>query len=345
MKNYLKKITICAFLISISLAINACAKTEKNDCKALISQTAESMQKSAQTKAILTDEELLPAGNSSGDWIAMTLAFSGREDAYEDYLKRLQTYVGEMYETEGYLHRIKATEYHRISLTMLALGADPSRVEYNGKEIDLIADGTYRFHAGSPGLQGTNGLIYALLSLDSLDYSIPDGAAYTRQDLVEALLSYQKPEGGISLDASMDGDVDITAMAIQALAPYCEQPEVKTAVEKALVWLSERMTENGTFTYYGDENTESCAQVILALCAMGIDPAESEMFTIYGNTILDGLNRFRMQDGMYRHVMNDESFDYMSTYQALLALEAVDALRAEGRWIFDFHGYSVPESI
>lgn len=344
MKKKIKMLTACVLVLSFLSTLCACTGTGSGTIEKQIDKTAKSLQETGETKHLLEDEDLLPAGNSSGDWIAMTLAFSGREDAYADYLERLEEYVGRTCETEGYLHRVKATEYHRIALTMLALGGDPSRVEYERKTYDLIADGTYRFHAGSPGLQGTNGLIYALLALDAMDYEIPEDAVYTRADLVEELLAYQNEDGGISLDSSMGSDVDITAMALQALAPYQEQPKVKEAVEKALVWLAGNMTENGTFVYYGDENTESCAQVLLALCALGIDPEESEPFTAGENTVLDGMNRFRLENGLYKHVESDSDFDYMSTYQALLALEAVETLRTEGRWIFDFEGYTAPKS-
>ena len=39
---------------------------------------------------------------------------------------------------------------------------------------------------------------------------------------------------------------------------------------------------------------------------------------------------------MYCHGKEDGKENLMATYQALLALEAVEALRTEGRWIFDF---------
>lgn len=309
----------------------------------MIKQTARSMQRLTNEKTILDNAEMMPAGNSAGDWTAMTLAFSGEKDEFDAYLSRLQQYVVEQYDTEGYLHRVKATEYHRISLTMLALGGNPSAVEYRDGYIDLIADGTYNFHAGSPGIQGSNGLIYALLSLDASDYELPADVSYTREMLVEELLIYQKEDGGFSLDASLGSDIDITAMAVQALAHYYEQNNVKESIDQALLWLSEQMKNNGTFESYGAENVESCAQVILALCAMGIDPIENAMFTKSGVTVFDGMNRFRMKDGLYKHTVDDTEYNHMSTYQALLALEAVEKLKNGSGWIFDFRDYAVPQ--
>ena len=328
-------------MLGLCVCLSACTVSDVSDIEKLIDQTAGELQKK---ETVLSNQEMFPAGNSVSDWVAMTLAFSGRKDAYNDYLHHLREYVGETYEEEGYLHRIKATEYHRIALTMLALGGNPDSVEYNGRVIDLIADGTYAFHAGTPGMQGTNGLIYALLTLDAMDYPIPTDAVYTRELLVEELLELQQSDGGIGLDQSLGGDIDITAMAIQALAPYAQQPEVKNAIDCALAWLSGYMTENCTFVYYGDENVESSAQVILALCALGIDPEETELFTQGERTILDGMNDFRMKNGLYKHTKSEEETNVMSTYQALLALEAVLALRTESRWIFDLKDYTLPKS-
>ena len=328
-------------LISLCGMLCACSEKQESDMESLIDQTAKELQ---QTEADLKNQEMFPAGDSGSDWIAMTLAFSGRKDAYDAYLDRLEEYVGATYEEEGYLHRVKATEYHRIALTMLALGGDPTKVEYKGTTINLIQDGTYAFHGGTPGLQGTNGLVYALLTLDAMDYEVPTDADYTREVLVKELLSLQQKDGGIGLDVSLGGDIDITAMAIQALAPYREDAQVRNAIDKALAWLNDHMTENCTFAYYGDENAESCAQVILALCALGIDPAETELFTNGEQTILDGMNAFRMKNGLYKHIKSEEEANVMSTYQALLALEAVQALRAESRWLFDLKNTASTES-
>lgn len=319
------------------LSLCSCNGIHGNDMESRIRQTAKAMQKQSETKYLLEDEERFPGGDSSGDWTALVLKLSGRKDAYETYLNRLTEYVGRAYQEKGYLHQIKATEYHRIALTMCALGGDPTQIEYGGMDIDLVADGSYRFPGGSPGLQGANGIIYALLTLDAVGYEIPDGEPITREELVKELLSFQKPDGGFCLDNGLESDVDITAMALQALAPYREEPEAEYAVETALIWLKTQMTENGAFVSYGMENTESCAQVILALCALKTDPAESSLVTKGGKTVLDGMEFFRLDSGLYSHVKGEEA-DWMATYQALLALEAVEKLRGEQRWILDFTG-------
>lgn len=301
------------------------------------------MQKMSSEKELMSDEDLMLAGDAASDWMAMTLAFSNRTDAYDAYLERLEAYVAEQYEVNGYIHQVKATEYHRIALTILALGGDPTAVSADGEDINLVADGTYDFISGSPGLQGSNGLIYSLLVLDAMDYQVPEDRQYDREELVKELLTYQQPDGGFALDMSLGSDIDITAMAIQALAAYQEQTEVKAAVDQALTWLSDQMLADGGFSSYGEACTESCAQVILALCALGLDPETCEQFQKEQN-VMDAMDGFRMKDGTYQHVKSDEDSNVMATYQALLALEAVDALRNQDRWIFDFQEYTAPQS-
>jgi len=308
-----------------------------------ILETVEGMEKSTGTKEkyLLADEELLPAGSSLSDWVAITLAFAGVQEPYADYLERLEAYVTEQYQKNGVLEKFKATEYHRIALAVLALGGDPTAFGKNqdGDSVNLIADGVYNFHGETPGQQGSNGLAYALLALDAKAYEVPADAKFTREQLVQELCSMQTAEGGIALSGNSGGDVDITAMALQALAPYKEQEEVAAVIDKALEWLALQMTENGTFLLYGTESVESSAQVILALCSLGLDPQTDERFVKRGTTLLDGMENFRMENGMYMHTVEDAEEDLLASEQALLALEAIYELRTTGNRLWDFAGY------
>lgn len=344
MKGLWKKPAACLLLCSLLLILAGCAGGGNSGIDSEIAQTAKSLQSSFGEKQPLGEEDILPAGDSGSDWTAMALAFSGRKDAYDDYLERLEQYVIQKYDEQGSLSEVKATEYHRIALTMLALGGDPADIESREGTIDLIADGTWNFPGGSPGLQGSNGLIYALLVLDAADAASEPDAGDVRQEILEELLACQDEDGSFWLDRSMGGDTDITAMAVQALAPYMDNGGAAASVEKALDWLSGKMTENAGFSCYGQENAESSAQVILALCALGIDPEQEERFQRDGKTLLDGMDRFRVKSGMYRHTLEDDEENTMATYQCLLALEAVNRLREKGTWIFDFTDYTPPES-
>lgn len=158
-----------------------------------------------------------------------------------------------MYRENGGLDRIKATEWHRITLAVQAQGGDPTAFgrDREGKPIDLVAEGTYNWsRSRSLGAQGLNGWIFALITLDSGGFAVPEGAAYTREDMRRAILSAQTEEGAFGLSAGT-ADVDITAMALQALAPYQEDPATAEAIRRGLAWLSGQQTENGDFVSWG----------------------------------------------------------------------------------------------
>lgn len=306
-------------------------------------QAADAMADMIGTKhgKLLADAEWFPAGNSVCDWLTIAFSVNGVKEAYADYAEELEAYVSEQYAAQGGLDSVKATEYHRVALTVLALGEDPTcfGTDTDGKKINLIADGTYNF-SGEPGKQGLNGWIFALIALDAGEYEVPEDAKYTREDILENIIQAQTQEGGFGL-SSGNADVDITAMALQALAPYREEYSVE--VEQALEWLTSQMNENCGFAGYDRESAESIAQVIIALCALGIDPAEDERFCRGENTLLTGMERFRGEDGAYSHNIGEES-DPLATAQALLAEAAVQKLENGGGSVYDFTDMQSPES-
>ena len=165
----------------------------------------------------LLENRPLTAGDSVSDWLAVASGRAGLQRP--DYLRDLESYVTSMYRENGGLDRIKATEWHRITLAVLAQGGDPTAFgrDREGKPIDLVAEGTYNWsRSRSLGAQGLNGWIFALITLDSGGFAVPEGAVYTREDMRRAILSAQTEEGAFGLSAGT-ADVDITAMALQAL--------------------------------------------------------------------------------------------------------------------------------
>src|SRR5690606_31085243 len=123
------------------------------------------------------------------------------------------------------------------------------------------------------------GWIWGLITLDSMRYEIPDDAYYTREDIIVEILRNQLPDGGFSLNGK-EADADMTAMAIQALAPYYNSEEtyeykqratnkhveksVREAVDEALDTLSQIQLDSGDFSSWGIANAESTAQVMVA---------------------------------------------------------------------------------
>ena len=286
----------------------------------------------------ILSSKLVAPGESVSDWIAIATGCSGNPVKRNAYLKGLEEYVTAEYEKNGSLHNIKATEYHRISLTILALGGDPTAFgkDASGEPINLIAEGTYNWeNSNSLGNQGLNGWIWALITIDAKYYDIPRDAIYSREDMVNAILAAQTDEGGFGLSGGSP-DVDITAMALQALASYYPQHEnVKGSVDRALGWLSAQQNDSGDFVAWGAPSAESTAQVVIALCSLSIDPRTDTRFVKNGKSALDGLLQYQVDGGMFRHTLDGEA-DVMATEQAALALIALERLDAKANRLYDF---------
>lgn len=285
----------------------------------------------------ILSSELVAPGESVSDWITIATGCSGNPVKRNAYLKGLEEYVTAEYERNGCLHNIKATEYHRISLAVLALGGDPTAFgkDASGEPINLIAEGTYNWdHSDSLGTQGLNGWIWALITIDAKYYDIPLDAIYTREDMINAILAAQTDEGGFGLSVGSP-DVDITAMALQALASYYPQHEnVKGSVDRALGWLSAQQGDSGDFVAWGVPSAESTAQVVIALCSLSIDPRTDTRFVKNGKSALDGLMQYQVDGGMFRHTLDGEA-DVMATEQAALALIALERLDAKANRLYD----------
>lgn len=161
-----------------------------------------------------------------------------------------------------------------------------------------------------------NDYIYTLLAIDSRAYEVPEG---TREGLVDAILAEEKESGGWALFGDT-ASVDITGMALSALAPYQESSEVKAAINHAVAFMSETQKENGGYyeAFNGGDTSESVSQAIIGLVSVGIDPT-SEAFTKSGGNLLQHLVRFEQEDEGYSHRIQDTKSMAMSTQQALLA--------------------------
>ena len=307
---------------------------------------------------LLSDSYISLAGSTPGDWYPIALSRLGYKTDYSGYLAVLEQNVKERYALDGGLSAAKATEWHRITLAVLASGGNPRDID----GIDLVADGTYnRGKTASLGRQGINGWIWGLIALDSKSWEVPKDAYYTRDDIISQILSAQLENGGFALTGEA-ADPDITAMALQALAPYynsetvytlpggtASEEEKKTTVRKAaaaaLECLSGLQSAQGDFFSWGTQNSESCSQVIIALCALGIDPLCDERFIKNGVTLWDGLMRYRREDGGFLHSFSYDSdnptslpdaSNSMAGEQALLALCALIRQKKGMRSLYDF---------
>ncbi|MBP3485045.1 MAG: S-layer homology domain-containing protein [Oscillospiraceae bacterium] len=280
----------------------------------------------AETKAYLAAAaEKDPAGVS--DWAALGLARDGvkLDDAYYN---AVCAYVAENINDKGQLSSRLSTENSRRILALTALGRDVTNVAGHDL-LTGLSDLSYVTR------QGLNGAVYALLALDCGGYDVPEGGTATREALINAILDKALPAGGWAYSGT-EADPDMTAVAIQALAPYYGGNEsVKSAVDKALEGLSAMQTENGGFISSGSENCESSAQVIIALTALGIDPEKDARFVKNGKSALDALCSYAVDGGGFKHIAADAAPDAVATQQGYCALVAYQRFKNGSCRLYD----------
>ena len=311
------------------------------------------------------DKEQLANPSNAGvfsysDWYAFSLGrlntLSGKEstssdvttlhNTTSDYTDVLLQYIDDCYLTSDRLDTSKATEWHRICLTLAANGITPS--------LPLLADGTYyRGYTKSLQTQGVNGPIWALITLDSLDCDLPADACDTREQIASEILDSHIDGSGFAFTGT-DVNIDITANALTALAPYYNGTSsrmnelsnatlelLKAAVEESLLFLSSNQMPDGGFCSDMTPSSESCSQVLIALTALSIDPLNDSRFANHDSNIVNALLAYQNTDGGFAHIAGDSS-DRLASAQALQALTAYALYCENGTSLYDLTDSCAP---
>lgn len=284
---------------------------------------------------LLNNVENPTVGSVGGEWAVIQLARSGNmtETFKNKYLKNLNDNLAS---DDGLLSTNKATDYERVILALSALGYDASN--YEGYDlVSPLAD--YDFTVK----QGLNGAIYGLLALDTCKYEIPtcaeDKTQNSREKLLEYVLSKQLEDGGWTFGGS-NYDVDMTAMTLQALAPYYStNDKVKSAVDKAVDLLANVQCKDGGYASWGNENPCSATQVLCALSMLNIDALKDTRFiTDDGDTILSYLMNFATVDNdnvSFKFQLNS-NIDGMTTEQIGYSLTAYNRFLNNKKSLYDY---------
>nr|WP_315025275.1 S-layer homology domain-containing protein [uncultured Aminipila sp.] len=307
---------VFAFMIFFNMTTLIYA-TDINKLEAAISDTAEYMYKTVKSPQV---------GSIGGEWAVLGLARSGYkvpDEYYHNYYRTVEEYVKAC---DGVLHRKKYTEYSRLIVALTSIGMDLSNV--SGYNL-LTPLGDY----DRTIWQGLNGPIWALIALDSGNYEMPKNPdakmQATRDMYIQRILDCQLTDGGWSLfggtasASAGDGvsDPDITGMALQALAKYQDRVEVKKASEEALLCMSKKQNNRAGFVSWGTENSESCVQMIAALCELGI-PLDDERFVKSGKTMLDNLMTYYVEGNGFLHTADGSGSNQMASEQGFYGLIA-----------------------
>ena len=250
------------------------------------------------------------AGSTGGEWMALGFARSGRE-VPDSYYDSVVAYVDEKIDDNGRLHATKATLNCRFIVALTAIGKDPTDVGGHNLLAGLNDMGYIR-------KVGVSGVIWTLIAFDCGRYDMPKGI--DRETLVDTILDFQVPGGGWATSGNI-ADPDVTSMAIQALAPYQEDPEVRSALDTAVTVLAGMLDETGNFPSQYGASSESISQVIVALCTLGIDPNTDARFVKNGMSALDGLLGYYVEGGGFKHIHSGK-IDGIATEQGYYALTA-----------------------
>ena len=227
--------------------------------------------------------------------------------------------------------RAKYSDYSKLILALTAIGVDARDVMGH----NLLA---YLSDYENVSRQGNNGTIWALIALKSNPaYEIPKDPSAVQQNseelLVKKVVGMQCQDGGWTM-MGPTGDSDMTGMAMQALASYYNKDgyeDVTAAIDKGLAWIEKNQLSSGGFGTMKTETSESVAQIITALCGVGIDCGEDARFIKNGKWPMTGLFQYYMPEGGFMHVAADAGnngggaggiIDGMATEQGLYATVA-----------------------
>lgn len=323
-------------------------------CKVTVMQGANTLKKSvsqvmAETSAYMRATDTNPSVGS--EWYVLGLARGGlslKEKYFSTYYNHTANYIEEK---KGILtNTSKYTEYSKRVLVLTAEGKDARNVGgYNLfkyiSDLSLVKE------------QGLNGPIWALLAVNCHpEYSFPDNPSAKEQNseaaLVNFLLQSELSGGGWALMGS-NADSDVTGMTLQALAPYYHKAgyeNVTAAIDRGLARLSEMQNDSGGYSTMGVETEESCAQVITALCSLGIDPETDSRFIKGGHWTIENLLTYHIAGSGFMHVKAGAgnnggaaagTLDGMATEQGYYALVAYQRLKDGKTGLYDMSDVSI----
>ena len=233
----------------------------------------------------------------TAEWYVLGLSQYGDYD-FTEYREALENYVTEKRITG-------ASAKLKFALLLSFVDGDKSYIEKTLNDDSIGGQGimsyVYGLHLLNNGLAGT-------VSADNI---------------IDIIGTFQHEDGGWSVMGDT-GDVDVTSMVLQAIAPYTgkafmpdqgntgsglteRQAKIITMAQKGIEFLSRMQEDDGVYSSFGVRNAESTAQVITATSSLGIDCATDERFIKNGKSPIEGIKLFKLNDGSFAHKEGDVS--------------------------------------
>lgn len=262
-----------------------------------------------------------------GEWAVINAAICNADVPQSWFDAYYENLCAALMDSDGVLSATKNTEYSRTIIALSAIGKNPA----NTAGYDLFA---HYMTIDEISKQGISGVIFALIALDCKDYPLPKGSDVTREDLIDYILEKEYDGGGWAIIGDT-ADVDITAQVLQALAPHTDDEKVAAAVERAIALLSARQNDDGGFYAWKGINSQTTAQVIIALTSLGINPRTDERFIKSDGWTGSFIMKYYLNDGSFCHTIGNGS-DPMATDQCLQALISIKMLDNGQGSFYDF---------
>ena len=334
MKNdIIKRLFIICLTLTVVLpgtTVNANIVLSKSETSKYINAVAQRQLKEVKNPS---------HSSAGGEWTVMGLARAGKiTNNYKNiYKKNLKKTLDNQ---KGELSRNAFTEYSRTVIALTSIGENP----YNFYGYDVISP---LAEADNVMKQGMNGLAYALITLECGDYDNVkprdgyDGRVGSIEKYKNSLVGSSLPNGGWALFGKK-ADVDMTAIAIQALAPFYKESKVKSVVDDGLKVISSKQKDTGGFETMGNENCESSCQVLTALSSLKIS-VKDKRFVKKKHTVLDSLMSY-YNNGGFSHLKKG-LVNQMATDQALYALVAYKNTLANDPPLFNMKKVAVKKKV
>ncbi|HEY3108812.1 MAG TPA: prenyltransferase/squalene oxidase repeat-containing protein, partial [Chloroflexota bacterium] len=186
----------------------------------------------------------------------------------------------------------------QLAVAVVAGDGDPTA--FGGMNLIAELQATYDAGSGayataaqegfSSGAASTLNQLWSILGLAAAQQPVPSQAS-------DFLISLQEKDGGWGFGSG--GDVDTTALVVQALIASGNVAPDHARVQPGLAFLRQRQAASGGWASFDALSADSTAVAIQALAAAGYVPATATWLTATGRTPQDDLVGLQSADGSF----------------------------------------------
>ena len=313
--------TVQDFSSPVTYTVTAQSGAERKYIVNVITSQAEENPRKAELQYLLNAIIQNYRENANDDWEWMNLG------VYEGILQNNNNGfdLGKQIKDLNLSPGAMMTDKDRLIMMLTARGFDCTNLaKYNngtpfldaaGNEIDNLVSLLYNCVVPQ-GSADVNCCIFALIALDTGNYTIPESATCTRDKLLNTLIDHEyfsDPYG-----------IDMVGMLMYAIAPYQGDPIygdiVRAKLNEGVSIISKRMRSDFCFESWGARNSEAASQVVAALSSCGIDCYTDARFSsVDGSVLSSWVDVFSVGNG-FSHI-SGSGYDGLATYEACYALQ------------------------